>query len=134
MKLQNFFRTNLVVLGIAAALLFPRVVTSQEIENTDWNDGPYVAAFPQPAPAPAASDLYSAAPEPMTLSSSAMVSGSVVTREMALSQWSPMQLWMLASLLVCIAIVARYALAEVRRANRNLGARVGAIHPRPTLL
>jgi len=48
MKFQTMIRTQLVIAGFVAALSFAGAAKAQEIENTTFDDGPYVASFTQP--------------------------------------------------------------------------------------
>lgn len=133
MKLQNFFRLNVIVIGIAAALIFPRGVTAQEIENTQWNDGPNVAAFQQGTTTDTTNNPGSAAPQAMTMSPNASKAEPVVLDEAAVTPWAPVRPWMFASLFLCIAGVAIFALVVAKHSNHKLDARVGPASPRPIL-
>ncbi len=125
MKVQNILRVTMIMIGIGAALLLTGSVQAQEIENTVWDDGPTVAPFAQPAPTLTANDLQpssakSLAPE---MSFAGVTTSPLITEEASVSQWTPVEGWLFVSLLVCIALVALYALEEAKRANRNIEAR-----------
>lgn len=130
MKFQKIVRLNAIVIGISSALFFTASVRSQEIENTEWNDSSTVAANSQPAPAPPANKSNSSSPDSLAMSPDVPASESTAKQEAAIAQWAPVQFWLLASLLACIAIVAVYSLAEARRTNRHIAARMRAINPR----
>ncbi len=135
MKIRNVIRMNVIMIGIAAALFFASSGQAQEIENTAWSDGQVDAAVPQPGltPNPATTQSNPGAPETPTLSASALVSGPNANQAAANSGWASLQLWLLASLLVGIAMAAIYALGEAKRASRDLAARLHASHPKATL-
>ncbi len=137
MKMKNIIWINSIVIGIAAALFFTASVQAQEIENTAWNDSANVSAnvqpSPSPAPAPTANNSSSFATDNLAISASALISGPTAKQDANTSQWATVQLWLLVSLLAGIAMVAIYALADARRANRNIAARMSTINPRPTL-
>src|SRR5215472_4392003 len=48
MRFQKILRTQMIITGLGAALLFAGAVRAQEITNTEFNDGPNVTAFAQP--------------------------------------------------------------------------------------
>ena len=133
MKLRDFFRLNVIVIGIAAVLIFPRGVTGQEIENTQWNDGPNVAASQQASTPDTTNNPGSAAPQAMTMSPGASNAESVVLDEATVTPWAPVRPWMFASLFLCIAGVAIFALVNAKHSNHKLDARVGPASPRPIL-
>jgi hypothetical protein len=53
-RFQNIIRTQLVIGGLGTVLLFAGVTKAQEIFNTTFDDGPYVAPFDLPVAAPGA--------------------------------------------------------------------------------
>ncbi len=123
MKIQNILRTQAIVIGFGAALLLANVAPAQEIVNTEFNDGPYVTSFPQPT-VPVATT--STAPAPTLAASDATatpviaVSTPVVIDQAVVSFGNSAERWLIASSLFGLALLAVYAVAEVRRANRNL--------------
>jgi hypothetical protein len=123
MKVQNIFRMKTILIGLGAALLLAGSVHAQEIENTVWDEGSNVAPFAQTALTPTTNNLQPAPAEAPTMSLAAMTTAPLITQEASVSQWTPVEGWLFASLLVCIALVAVYALAEAKRANRNIEAR-----------
>jgi hypothetical protein len=124
MKLQNIFRMQAVVIGFAGLLLLASTARAQDIANTSFDDGPNVAPFSQPSPAPTTNDLNSEAGEPQAFVPAALLSGPVVLRGAGIVRWNLIKGWLIVGMLVCIAIVALYALSEAKRANRNLSARL----------
>jgi len=122
MKIQNIIRTSTIAVGIAAAALFlAGSVHAQEITNTEFSDGPYVASFPQPTnsvvPVPAesaAADANTAVPPTVAIST------PVVTEQAMVSFENSAARWLIVSSLFGIAMLAVYAVAEVRRANRGM--------------
>jgi len=128
MKLQNILRMQAIVIGLGATLLLASSAPAQEIVNTEFPDGPNVAAFAQPAPAATVNDSDAAVvliPSVMS-PAAASIATPVPAQAAAISLWYSVQGWVIASLLLCIGLVALYALAEAKRANRNLDARTGS--------
>ncbi|MGB7848464.1 MAG: hypothetical protein WBL63_22820 [Candidatus Acidiferrum sp.] len=146
MKFQSFSRTLTIAIGFGAALLFANSAPAQEIANTQFDDGPFMA-YAQPAPASDLSPVVAAQgtensqfvdgpvvaefPQPIAplvprvLSSAATIVTPNVAQEAALSMRTSTEDWMISALFVCIAWIALYALSEAKRANRNLEARTG---------
>jgi hypothetical protein len=122
MKIQNILRTQAIVIGFGAALLLGNVAPAQEIVNTEFNDGPYVTSFPQPT-VPVANSTSSAptlADSDATTTPAIAVSTPVVIDQAVVSFGNSAERWLIASSLFGLAMLAVYAVAEVRRANRNL--------------
>jgi len=125
MKIQSIIRTSTIAVGIAAAALFlASSVHAQEIVNTEFSDGPNVAAFPQPSTTTAAAtsplsaesttaDANTAVPPAMTIST------PVVTEQALVSFENSAERWLIVSLMFGGAMLVVYAIAEVRRANRE---------------
>ena len=125
MKVKNIIRMNAVAIGFAAALFLATTpVHAQEITNTEFSGGPNVTAFAQPA----ADVQQAAAPAtPATAQApSAVVATPVVSDTQLSSIVTTAGHWMLASALCGLALIALYAIAEIRRANRS-------VRPRPPL-
>ena len=122
MKIQNIIRTSTIAAGIAAAaLLLAGSVHAQEIVNTEFSDGPYVASFPQPTTTAApviaestAADANTAVPPTVAIST------PVVTEQAMVSFENSAERWLIVSSLFGIAMLAVYAVTEVRRANRGM--------------
>ena len=126
MKIQSIIRTSTIAVGIAAAALFlASSVHAQEIVNTEFSDGPNVAAFPQPSTTTAAAtsplsaesttaDANTAVPPAMTIST------PVVTEEAMVSFENSAERWLMVSSVFGLAMLAVYAVAELRRANREM--------------
>jgi hypothetical protein len=116
MKLRNLLRMQVMLIGFGAALLLGGSARAQELENTNWDDGPGVVPFAQQAPAQGvATPINSDSVTP-----TAAVAKSVVTQAGDLSQLSPANEWVMGALLVCTALVAMRALMETRSRNRNI--------------
>jgi hypothetical protein len=126
MKSQINFRMFAVLIALGAALLLAGTVNAQEITNTYFDDGPNVAAFPQPTPPTTAADLDAATLNLNAVTPIAMIATPVVTPEAVISLVTPVENWMVVSLLLCIAFVAVYALLVAKRAIRILNARANA--------
>lgn len=126
MKIQNIIRTSTIAVGIAAGALFlASSVRAQEIVNTEFSDGPNVASFSQPAASNAAAaqplsaestaaDANTAVPPAMTIST------PVVSEQALVSFENSAERWLIVSLMFGGAMLAVYAVAEVRRANREM--------------
>lgn len=125
MKFQNIIRTQIVLAGLGAALLLPISAKSQEVENATFNDGPNVVAFAKssPAQAPVAASTSPAdvnAVQPIRVTSLA-----TITEQAGFAQDQSSVNWQTPVLLICIGVLALYALVEAKRANRNLRSRGG---------
>ncbi len=124
MKIENILRTQAIVIGLGAAFLLASPAKSQEIVNTEFADGPYVASFAQPMSTAAAASA-TAAPAPTTTAdtdaegAAVAIPAPVVTEQAAISLGNSAERWLVASSFFGLVMLAIYALAEVRRANRN---------------
>jgi hypothetical protein len=122
MKVQNIFRMQAMVIGLGAALFLASSTPAQEIVNTSFNDGPYVTSFDQPTAAAAVQ--VSAAQATVTAvdmpASAPAVAASqpVVRTEAVVSLENSAERWLIAGSFFGLAMIAVYALAEVRRARR----------------
>jgi hypothetical protein len=117
----KILRMRAIVIGFGAALLLASSARAQETENTNWDDRP------APANATATSDdINSEVAKPATAKPG-------VAQQAVLSKSSPAPQWVTVPLLVCIALVALYALAKTRRRNRNINTRTGQINRRASL-
>jgi hypothetical protein len=126
MKIQNIFRTQAIVIGFGAALLLASSAPAQEIVNTEFNDGPNVTAFTQPAPsAPTATSSSASADSNAAAASPAAISTAVVTSEAVTSFETSAEGWLIATVFFGITMLVAYAVAELRRANRDLKAHKG---------
>jgi hypothetical protein len=133
MKLRNIFRAGTIVIGFGAVLLLGASARAQEIENTNWDDGPGAVPFAQLAPGQAGDDFNSVAMNSDAIVAAVTIIKPVVTRAAVLSQLSPVEEWAMAFLVVCTALVAPYALAESRRRSRHIDVRAGQIGGRHAL-
>ena len=134
MRFQKILRTQMIITGLGAALLFAGTVKAQEITNTEFNDGPYVTAFAQPA---SVSAQVTPASIPVmnefeARSAVATISMPVVSDDGTLAS-SAVERWAVAGILfVAVVVILFYcaaelnALAELKRANHNLRARTAA--------
>jgi hypothetical protein len=121
MKIQNILRMQSIVIGLGAALFCTTTVHAQEIVNTEFNDGPYVTSFAQPtlsAQAVPANAPTSAVADPNTAVAPAIAT-PVVADAAVMSLESSAVRWSVASILAGFAMLAAFAIAEIRRANRN---------------
>jgi hypothetical protein len=136
MKFQNMLRTQMVITGLGAALLFAGSAKAQEITNTEFSDGPYVTAFAQPAQPHSAQASPASTPvmtESQTMQTLASVGMPVLSDDGGTVASSEVERWIVAGLLfIALGIIMFYcaaelsALAELKRANRSLRARIAA--------
>lgn len=125
MKFQNMIRTQLVVVGIGAALMFAGTAKSQEIENSTFSDGPNVVAFAQPTAQDAvAPNTALAGSQAVRPTAAINPSTNVISAQQAsLEQQPPTDTWLLGTLLACIGAIALYALTVAKRVTRELHSR-----------
>ena len=134
MRFQKILRTQMIITGLGAALLFAGSVKAQEITNTEFNDGPYVTAFAQPKAAVSAQVTPASTPvnEYGRMSAAATISMPVVSDEGTLAS-SEIERWAVAGILFMGLVVILFycaaelsVLAELKRANQSLRARTAA--------
>jgi len=128
-------RTQMIITGLGAALLFAGSVNAQEITNTEFNDGPNVTAFAQPTQSVSAQVTPASTPvmsEFEVRNAVATISMPVVSDDGTLAS-SEAERWAVAGILfVAVVVILFYcaaelnALAELKRANQNLRARTAA--------
>jgi hypothetical protein len=126
MKLQNIIWTQLVLVALGAALLFASSASAQEIENATFSDGPNVEALAQPTPA---QPTIAQNPTQATLVpvQSQGTDGTTLTDSLAggdtLVEDPTAGAWLTTALLICMALIAVYALAEAKRDDRGVRSR-----------
>ena len=134
MRFQRMLRTQMLITGLGAALLFAGSVKAQEITNTEFNDGPYVTAFTQPTQSVSAQVTPASTPvmNEYQAMSAATISMPVVSNDGTLAS-SEIERWAVAGILfVGLVLILFYcaaelsALAELKRANHSLRARTAA--------
>jgi predicted metal-binding membrane protein len=134
MRFQKMLRTQMLITGLGAALLFAGSVKAQEITNTEFNDGPYVTAFTQPTQSVSAQVTPASTPvmNEYQAMSAATISMPVVSNDGTLAS-SEIERWAVAGILfVGLVLILFYcaaelsALAELKRANHSLRARTAA--------
>lgn len=135
MRFQKMLRTQMIITGLGAALLFAVTVKAQEITNTEFNDGPYVTAFAQPTQSVSAQVTPASTPvmnEVQAMSAVATISMPAVSDDGTLAS-SEIERWAVAGILFMALVVILFycaaelnALAELKRANHNLRARTAA--------
>ena len=123
MKIQNIFRTHVVVIGFAAAFVLAGGARAQEIDNTIWADNSNVESFPQPAPATFANELSTAVTNSVQANTAAVVSQTSVNNEAIVSGGATNEGWLIATSILLIAPLGLFMLAKVRRARQNVNAR-----------
>jgi len=135
MKFQKMLRTQMIVTGLGAALLFAGSAKAQEITNTEFNDGPYVTAFAQPTQSVSAQVTPASTPvmnEFDAMGAVATISMPVVSDDGTLAS-SEIERWAVAGILFMGLVVILFycaaelsILAELKRANQSLRARTAA--------
>ena len=125
MKFESIIRKSLIIAGFSTALiLLPASVKAQEITNTEFNDGPNVTALAQPSVSQQAATNTMPASEALRATES--INASAQPEQASLIQVpAPSEAWITASLLVGVLLIALYALAEAKRANRMLNSTRG---------
>jgi type IV secretory pathway TrbL component len=108
MKSQNILHRHLAFVAFVATFaLLPASAQAQEITNTEFDPGPNVTTISQPNPQ-STSAANSAAPAENQ--QAGLVGGHSTPTESSVT----------ASVLVCVGLIALYALLEAKRANRTL--------------
>jgi hypothetical protein len=80
MEFNNVIRKGLVFAGFSIALvLLPGSVSAQEITNTEFSDGPNVAAFAQPAASQKMTDVAATPAVPSTETASSVTATPVTS-------------------------------------------------------
>lgn len=122
MKIQNILRTQVAVIGFAAAFLLAGGARAQEIDNTVWEDSSNVERFPQPAPAAVANNGNTVMANSVETDTAVAAQSSVV-REAVVSGGSAREGWLIAMSIMLMAPVAVLLLAKMRRAKKNIHVR-----------
>ena len=121
MKVQNVLRTPLLAFGLGAALLLVGSAKAQEIVNTEFEDGPYVAPFSQPVYLEATPVMTeSQAIQAMGVISSPAIPDADRMQAPVLERWLVALLLVVAGLLAMFILVELSMLAELKRARRTL--------------
>jgi len=131
MKPRNIFRMGTMLIGFAVVLLLGASARAQEIENTNWDDGPGAVPFAQLAPNRAVGDFNVMAKNSDAGAVAGTIASPVVTPAAVLSQSSPVEERAIVFLLVCTALVALYA--ATKRRKRHIGVPAGQIGGREAL-
>ena len=117
MKFQSMIRKGLVFVGFSAALvLLPGSVSAQEITNTDFNDGPNVVAFTQPAASPNSTTTVAVTP----VLASADVAPAQPPMQPANQQESSDNLLWTGAIFVWIGAVGIYLYGPAKRLTQEL--------------
>lgn len=117
MKIQNILRTQVTVIGFAAAFLLAGGARAQEIDNTVWEDSPNVERFPQPAPATVANNGNT------VMANSVQTDTATVVAQSSVAGGSAREGWLIGMSIVLMAPLAVLVLVKVRRAKQNIHAR-----------
>jgi len=130
MRFQKLIRTQLAVAGFAVALSLAGGAKAQEIENTTFDDGPYVAPFTQTAPPQDASNA-SAIPalpgsqanhttEPTSASTNASAQVSAPVQQASVEQVPSAPMVWAGAAVVSIIAVGLYARGSGKRLTRDV--------------
>lgn len=133
MKFQNKVRTQLAIAGLGAVLLFAGAARAQEIENTQFSDGPNVMAFAQPV---ATQDAVTTNASPVLPNSQAVramaaISASTPVEQASVDSESASDTWVVGTLLAATSAIALYALALAKRVTRELHSRTNSYISNP---
>jgi hypothetical protein len=124
MKFHTTICKGLVLAGFAAFALLPASIKAQEITNTQFDDGPNVTTLAQPmSTQPASASMTFALPAQEAMLATQAISSSATNPQQAIVLEMPSvstDEWIITSLLACAALIGLYAIAELRRANRDL--------------
>jgi len=127
MTFEKLLRTQMIIAGLGAAVLFAGSARAQEITNAEFNDGPHTVAFAQPtepvSATPASTPVMS---ETQALLAVAAIGMPVVPGEDSLVASSELERWVVAgTLFIALGVIIFYcaaelrALTELKRANRS---------------
>jgi hypothetical protein len=123
MKLQNIFRTHVVVMGFAATFLLAGGARTQEIDNTVWADSSNVESFPQPTPAVFANELSTVATNAAQTETALAIAQPDVSNEAVISGGTTTETWLIAMSIMLMAPLGLFVLAKVRRTKQNVDGR-----------
>jgi len=116
MKFRKMIRWQLVLAGLAAAMLFTPSAHSQEITNTAFDDGPNVTGFAQPTAAqPSAQVLPTQAAVP-SVTEAAAIQASLPKPRVAVIDAPLVTAGLALLLFICIALSA---IREPKSRNRG---------------
>lgn len=130
MKFQSTITKSFVAAGFAAALLLTAsVAKGQEITNTQFSDGPNVAALAQPT-APQQAGNFALSPEDAMRASETISASADPLQASATQIPAPStDVWLTMSLSVGVGLLALYVLASAKRTARST-ARATYVAPR----
>jgi hypothetical protein len=123
MKIQNILRTQVAVIGFAAAFLLAGGARAQEIDNTVWEDSSNVEMFPQPAPAAVANNLNTVMANSVPTDTATVVTQSSVVQEAVISGGTAREGWLIGMSIMLMAPLAVLVLVKARRGKQNIHAR-----------
>jgi hypothetical protein len=120
MKFQNILRMQAIVIGIGAVLFLASPTPGQEIVNTEFSDGPYVATFQQPtAKTSASATVTPAAQAPKVEVTSVAAPTPMIAEEVAASFHTNTSVvgWLLVSCLFGLAVWAIHQVLKFQSAT-----------------
>jgi len=119
MKMQNIIRVQVVMVGLGAALLFASKAQSQEIVNTEFNDGPYVAAYDQPTTI--AQSIAAPQAKMASDANTAVVAATpVAVDEAMVFVGTTLERLLIAASFIGLSLYVIFAFSELRRSDREL--------------
>jgi hypothetical protein len=123
MKIQNIFRTHVVVMGLAAAFLLAGGARTQEIENTVWADSASIESFAQPVHVAVTDDVNTVATNSIDADAAAVIAEPSVIKVAAVPAYAAREAWLIAMSILLMAPLAVLLLAKVRRVKQSVNAR-----------
>jgi hypothetical protein len=138
MKIQNILRMQVVVIAIGAAFLLAGATHAQEIDNPSFDEGPNSVPFAQPLAAATSGDLSSAAAGSHVIVASdpaAVTTKPVAEQAGSISGNAYVEVWMIATMAVCLALFTLLVRLETRsrRAHLNRHGGVGGLHSKAAI-
>jgi hypothetical protein len=120
MKIQTTIRKGLLFAGFAAALLMTSPAHAQEITNSEFSDGPYVASLAQPVDTQQTADAATTMPASEAVRASESIAASGEWQQASLIQIPrPVsETLVLTSFGICASLIALYVLAATKRTPR----------------
>lgn len=120
MKVQNIMQTQLIIAGLASALLFTGLAKGQEISNTAFDDGPNAAPFAQPVPAQGAGNSFSTLPSAHATPAMEPTAGPLTGQQTTDEQEPSTILIWIGAVLVWIGAIGLYAGGPAKHLAREL--------------
>ena len=120
MRSQNVIGTQLVITGLAIALLFPGVTKAQEMSNATFDDGPNAAPFARPVAAQGTGNSVSALPSAQATPAMTAIDGAVRGQQTTDEQEPSAILIWIGAALTWIGAIGLYARGPAKLLTREL--------------